>query len=125
MARYCKEVQRLISELITDLMDNIFENEEEKSDMIKVQFFFMNLPADRAMHHVIQKILPHKRKIKERNLDFFIENRHLFSGLSEEKIDYYINYIVNDTSIPEDTREVIWMYFDELIRYAEKYRKMK
>lgn len=125
MTRYCREVKELIKELITDLMDNIFEREEEKSDMIKVKIFFMGLPEDRTMHHVINKILPHKKMIKNRNLDFFLENRHLFSGLSEEKIDYYINYIIKDTSIPDETREVIWTYFDELIRYAEKYKKLK
>ena len=120
-----EDIKNTILELIGDLKDNIFESEEEKGDLMLVEFFFKRMHPERVIDHIVSHALPHKNKIKNRDINFFIENRKIFAGLPEDRIDYYCNMIAVGEKLTDEDRQVIWSYFDTFVALAESYRKTK
>jgi len=120
-----EDAKNTILELIGDLKDNIFDQEEERGDLMLVEFFFRRMHPERVIDHVSAFALPHKLQIKNRDINFFLENRKIFSGLPEDRIDYYSNMIAVGTKLSEEDRQTIWDYFDLFITLAESYRKVK
>lgn len=119
------EAKNTIIDLITNLRDDIFKSQEERGDLTAVEFFFRNCHHERAMMHIINKVLPFKDQITSRNTDFFLKNKYIFSGLPDDRIDYYSKIIVSGKRISDEYRETIWEYFDSLIALAEVYQKNK
>ena len=120
-----EETKNTIIDLIVDLKDNIFYKTNEKQDLIVVEFFFRRLNANEIISYVTSEIIPLKSKIQERDVNFFIENKYLFIGLPESKVEYYTSIIVNSDRLTTEDREVIWNYFDLLIALSESYTKNK
>lgn len=122
-----EEAKTMVLDLITDLRDNvrIFGGEEEIGDLSAVEFFFQRLHPERVMQHLVDKLLPHKKKIENRDQKFFLKNKVLFAGLPDDRVDYYTKIIAKGNSISEDERETIWAYFDSLLALAEDYKKNK
>ena len=120
-----EDTQATILDLVHDLKENVFSSSDEQGDLMMVEFFFKRMHQERIMEHIIQQILPHKNKIKDRNIDFFLSNRVLFAGLPSDRVDYYSNIIATGSRLCSDDRDVIWQYFDTLLALAESYRKIK
>jgi len=119
------EAKRIILDLIIDLRDNIFDREDEEEDLTNVEIYFKLLHPERVIDHVINHVLPHKKKIDKRDVNFFLKNKSLFAGLPEDKIKYYSTIIANGKRVSQEDRDVVWDYFDSLIALAESYRKRK
>lgn len=117
------DLKNTILELIGDLR-NLFTDSEEQGDLTLVEFFFNRKHPEDIMHHCIQHILPRESKIRRRDQDFFITNRAIFSGIPEDRIDHYVNFVANADIHPDD-RELIWTYFDTIIELVRKYKKME
>ncbi len=81
-------LQKTVMEMIADIKDNILFGEDEQLDLIDVEFFFNTLHPEMIAHYVNKKIVPHKKKIENREEEFFVENKFIFSGLSDEKYAY-------------------------------------
>lgn len=114
-----------ILDLIRDLRDNIFEEIHEQRDLSTVEFFFSKMHETLVMKHVIQFILPHKNQIENKDLNFFLENTTLFSGLPQNKIDYYTQLITGGQRLDEEDTDLMWDYFRNLVAFGEAYRKYK
>ena len=121
----CKDLKETLLDFIADLKDNIFYTNEEKGELMLVEFFFKRLHTGRVMQHILKHVVPHKKMIKNRDLDFFIENRSIFSGLPEDRIDHYSDVLSHQTKIDDDDMNVIWQYFETMIAIAEQYKKNK
>ena len=120
-----EDSKNTILELIADLKDTIFDREDEKGDLMLVEFYFKRMHPERVIDHISSLALPHKSQIKKRDVNFFLENRKIFAGLPEDRIDYYSDIIATGTRLSEDDRKIIWSYFDTFIALAESYRKVK
>ncbi len=112
-------------ELVKDLKENIFKNNDEQGDLMLVEFFFKRMPEEMVMQHIIKQVIPHKIKIKNRNINFFLENKCLFTGLPDDRVDHYRNIIVYSGRLNNEDLKIIWEYFDTIIALAELYRKHK
>lgn len=77
------------------------------------------------MMHLINKVLPYKKQIIERDVNFFLNNDSIFSGLPEDRVKYYSSVIASGKRINKEYRITIWEYFDSLIAFAELYQKNK
>jgi hypothetical protein len=119
--RDAENVKSTILELVGDLKDNIFDDLNEKGDLMLVEFYFKRMHPERIVDHVINFILPHKTKIQSRNLNFFLENKEIFVGLPEDRINYYSNIIATGSRLSSEDREIIWAYLDTLIALVEFY----
>jgi len=120
-----RDLQTTVLELIADLKDNIFVQEEEIGDLMLVEFFFKKMHPERIMNHIVSKVLPWKEQIKKRDQEFFLQNSSLFQGLPEDRISHYTNTIVKGDRIDDDNRNIVWQYFDTIIQLAETYKKIK
>ena len=119
------DAKNTVLDFIGDLKDNIFDREEEKGDLMIVEFFFRRMHPERVINHISSLALPHKRKIKSRDVNFFLDNKEIFSGLPEDRINYYSEIIATGTRLSDEDREIIWAYFDTFIALAESYQKNK
>ena len=120
-----EDARNTILELIGDLKDNIFDREDEKGDLMLVEFYFKRMHPERVIDYITSLALPHKSKIKARDVNFFLENKSIFAGLPEDRIEHYSNIIATGDRLGDDDRQIIWCYFDLFIRLAESYRKVK
>jgi len=121
----CNDLKLLIKDFIEDLRDNVFTTDDERGDMMLVEFFFEKLHPEMVMKHVVDNLLPHKSKVARRDETFFLDNRIIFSGIPEDRIDHYAEYINHRERISDDNRATIYEYFDEMIKIAEAYKKDK
>lgn len=120
-----EDAKSTILDFIGDLKDNIFDSEEEQGDLMLVEFFFKRMHPERVIDHIVKHALPYKAKIKKRDVNFFLENRKIFAGLPEDRIDYYSNVIAIGTKLSDEDRKIIWEYFDLFVSLGESYRKLK
>lgn len=116
-----------ITELITDLKDNMFTSPDEQSDLSMVEFFFNCLPEKELMQHVVENTLPFSAQIRARDMNFFITQKNkIFEGLPEERINHFEKLITTPQSkggMTDENKDVIWSYFQTIIRIAEEYKK--
>ena len=120
-----EDAKSTILDFIGDLKDNIFDSEEEQGDLMLAEFFFKRMHPERVIDHIVRHILPYKAKIKKRDVNFFLENRKIFAGLPEDRIDYYSEIIATGDRLSDEDRKAIWDYFDAFVSLAEYYRKVK
>lgn len=118
-----EDLKRIILEMINEIEECICEDEEEKGDMIVCKFFFERMHSERIMYHIIDKVLPWKKKIMKRDEDFFASNKAIFAGLPDDRISHYGTLINDHERVSQDDRNVIWDYFEVMIKIAEKYKK--
>lgn len=120
------EAKNTIIDLITNLRDDIFTSSEERGDLTAVEFFFRNCHHERIMMHLVNKLLPYKKEIVAKNINFFEDNSDtIFAGLPEDRVNYYSKIITSGKRISTEYRSTIWEYFDSLIALAELYQKNK
>ena len=115
-------MHQTVFEFLNDLAD-IFTAPTEKGDLTMVEFFYKRLHKEMVMRHSIEKLLPHKQKIEDRNIEFFNDNRYIFAGLPDDRVEYYSDQIINQNRMSGDDLEMIWEYFDTMIALAESYKK--
>lgn len=107
----------MVVDLIADLKDNIFNtSEEEEEDMAKIELYFSRAHSETVYNHVYKYIYPHKDKILDKNLMFFISEKSIFAGLPEEKVSYYSKEITNTNRIHPDDRDAIWDHFIAIVQ---------
>lgn len=99
----------------------MFNRENEIRDFTLVSSFFQRAHEKTIMKYVIEHVLPYRSYIKEKNLNFFLENTYLFSGLGQKRIDYYTNEIVHGTRVTDEDRDEIWEYFQTIVAFGEKF----
>lgn len=119
----CEDIKNTLLDFISDLKTEVFIEEVEQGELFIVEFFFERLHPERCMNHIIDYLLPWKRQVRNRDMEFFKENRHIFEGLPEDRIDYYSNKIL--TKVDQESIEVMWEFFDTMIELAETYKKNK
>lgn len=103
----------------TTFIDELIDQFPAQSALILFRLSIGNdISGDDIMTHVIQHFLPHKQKIKDRDLDFFLKN-HKYE---KQHIDTFLNIW---KSIDEENKQIIWKWVDKFIRLTEKYQKRK
>lgn len=119
------DMKNTILDLIGVLREEMLTDPDEYGDLMMVEFFFKRMHPEGVMQQIIQQVLPHSAKIENRQQAFFLENRAIFSGLPEDRIDHYTEVIANSDRLTKEDRQEIWEYFDTIVALAECYRKQK
>jgi len=110
---------------IQSLRNHVFSRHSDASgELLLVEVYFSGMPDEKLMQHMLKHLLPHKKQIVSRNVKFFLKNRGIFSGLEEDRIDFYAKHI-SDGHLDEDTMSTIWEYFDTFLALVEAYKKKK
>lgn len=119
------DLKNTILDLVGVLRDEMLTEPDEQGDLMMVEFFFKRMHPESVMQHVIQHVLPHAVRIKKREQGFFLDNRAIFSGLPDDRIDHYTQIVANSDRLDKDDRQEVWDYFDTIVALAECYRKQK
>lgn len=112
------DLRRMIYDMLSDL-EEIFTRPDEKGDIGKILFFYKRLHPDRVKLYAQEKLLPHKQKIKEKDIKFFDNNQYIFAGLPEDRIEYYRKEIVVKKRLSEEDMKIMWDYLDSMIALVE------
>lgn len=126
MGKTTEDLKSIILDFINDLRENVFTLESEKGDLMVVEFFFKRMSPESIASHVIKHVLPHAEVIAKRDLNFFLDNKALFSGLPDDRVVYYSRMISEDKNrLTDEDRKTIWEYFDVMIKLMEIHKKNK
>ena len=80
------------------------------------------------MIYFVQKILPLKKMIIDRDEDFFLNHCTLFEDLNDDNEKNKVNKfkkLWRSECLDEEDRVVVWKWFDSFIYLTEKYQKVK
>lgn len=126
-ARIAENIKNTVLEFIIDLREAIFTDSAERGDLLTVEFFFKKLTNTSVADHIVLHVLPHKSKISNRDVQFFIDQKdRIFAGLPANRVEYFIGLVQNkDGGLSTEDQNTIWSYFDMLILLAEEYKKKK
>ena len=84
--------------------------------------FIGSIPIDDLIRDFIKYVVPWGPRIKARNEKFFLKNDKIFGSISKEKVSRFKDLWLSNSLHPED-RELIWNYFEILVKLARHYRK--
>jgi len=121
--KYLRAIKRAITDLIADLRNGVLKN--YYGDLISVETVINNATGQTIMDHYINRVLPWKDKIENRDEKFFLENKFIFVGLSPAKVEFYSQYLSNPDNVEDDDKELIFQHFDTMTEIAELYNKHK
>ena len=102
--------------------DILNDHHIDSDDIIYVKFFLNSTGQSSCIFHVINKILPWKQHISDRNDNFFYKNKEIFGKLPEQKVNYFSDLWMSG-KLDEADKNEIWDFFDAFITYAEEYKK--
>jgi hypothetical protein len=121
------DMQLTVNEFISDLRENIFTSATDRGDILLVEFFFKKMDSRTLMNHIVAHVLPYAEEIKNRNLNFFNEEkRNIFAGLPNDRVDYFASLLNNDSapgSVNAENKTIIWQYFDTMVAISKNYKK--
>lgn len=124
-----QDIRNTVLELISDFKDNIFTKDEEKGDLMLVEFFFQKLSAVTIADRIVAHVLPFSREIENRDVSFFLKKKNeIFGGLPKERVEYFSTLIQKsekEGGMSDENRGVVWDYFDTLKSLGEEYKKNK
>lgn len=124
-----EDTKRTVLELVADLKDFVFTKPAEKGDLLLVEFFFSRMEPLTIINHIVKHVLPFKKHIQERNIQFFvIKKREIFGGLPADRVEYFASLVQKPASeggMNDENKASVWAYFDTLAALAEKFKKVK
>jgi len=115
-------LKTLILDMIADLRENVLTTDDEDGDLLIIEFFFKRLHDDMIMEQAIKHILPHRKRIVGRETEFFKENKFLFAGLEDKKVDYYLKVFSDRKRFTIDDERTMFEYFDTILAILDAYK---
>lgn len=110
-----------VKDFLVDLQTGIFtKSADEIDDMNTVKNYFEMLHEEHVCKHIEDHIYPHRKRVRGKDLAFFLNDKSLFAGLPEKKLAYYSREITNDRRISVEDRESIWEYIIVMIDLLEQ-----
>lgn len=110
---------------VITFIDELIEQFPDESDLIVSRIFFNDqLPVVEFMNHFIARVLPLKEMIVARDESFFIYNNHLFDRFNKDKVNHF-KRLWKSKNMDQETKQIIWEWFDVFILISEKYQKIR
>ena len=126
MNKYIEALKITLFEFIKDLGDGVFTEDHERGDLKIVEFYFKRIPDNILIEKITQNVLPHEKKIRERDEFFFIKNEHIFAGLPKDRIRHFGElWEIPNPKLTDENKNIIWNYFDTIIAITNAYNKNK
>jgi len=100
-----------------------------KADLIIFRMFLIDqIDVNSIMSMFIEKVLPYKEMIDNRDDEFFLNHCSLmdsmnYSETNKDRLNYFKTLWTSE-KIDEDDKKAIWEWFDTFIFLSEKYIKI-
>ena len=114
------ELYQIVFDFLTDLAD-IFVLDVERGDLSIIELFYKRLHKDSVMQHTINKLLPFSGQIKSRDINFFNQNKYIFAGLPNDRVEYYGGLITGGKRLSAEDLQNCWDYLDTMIALSTSY----
>lgn len=115
---------KILSDFKTSLiefLDEMIAQFPNEGDFILSRVFIKDqFPILEIMKLFIEKLLPYKDLVKQRDENFFLNNDVLFRGIQNNKINHF-KRLWKSNSLTDDDREIIFKWFDHLLNLVEQY----
>ena len=97
----------------------------EEPDLVIVRIFMKDkIPIIEVMKYIVEKLVPLKQMVKQRDDNFFLSHNILFEKLDDKKVNHF-KRLWQSGSLDKENKETIWRWFASFIYLAEKYQKLK
>jgi len=80
------------------------------------------IPISLIVEYFVEKLIPFKSMILERNESFFLDNNFLFEDLELGKVNYFRQLWLY--SVDDENKNILWAWFDTFIKLSERYIKI-
>lgn len=97
----------------------------EEPDLVIVRIFLKDkIPIFDVMEYIVNKLVPLKPMIKQKDDNFFINHNILFERLDDNKVNHFKRLWLSG-KLDKENKETMWRWFTSFIFLAEKYQKLK
>lgn len=118
------DLYNIITAFIDDLTQ-LFSDDEEVRDLTLISIFLTAQNPEVIMKGAIENLLPHKNQIETKNIDFFNNNRYIFSSLPQDRVEHYGYVITKSSRLDEDDIESLWEYVTLMLQLTEEHQSLR
>lgn len=122
------EILTQLKKQLIDFLDELIESFPDEPDFVIFRIFAKDqIPILDIMKYIVEKLLPLRQMVKERNDKFFLNYNILFERFDEaetKKVNYFKNLWLSP-KVDNQDRNVIWSWFDSFLYLAEKFEENK
>ena len=117
------KTERSLRKNIIDFNDQLIEKFPKYTDFLLLRVYLDTTSVDKLMSGCIKFLLPHQKRILEKDEDFFLKGDDMFSQLSPKKVSLF-KKIWQSTEMEEDDKDTIWQWFTVIVNLTDKYSKL-
>ena len=104
------------SQLIA-FLDELIEQFPSEGDLVVSRIFLKDqVPIEEIMEYTIEKLIPIRNKVQNRNESFFIEDNFMFCDIDTTKVVHF-KELWKSNILDKEDREAIWKWFDLFISF--------
>lgn len=118
------EILSVFKEQMVQFLDELIESFPDQADFVIFRIFIKDqIPIASVMNYIVNKLLPLRELVKNRDETFFLDNNILFDSMDSKKSNK-INQFQNlwkSSQVSKDDKDVLWLWFDTFLALANKY----
>lgn len=122
------EILKQFKNSLISFLDELIVQFPEEGDIVIFRIFVKDrIIISNIVNYFVQKILPLKKMVDERNEDFFLNHCLIFEDINNDTQKHKVNKfkkLWRSNCLDEDDRIVIWKWFDSFMFLSEKYQKI-
>lgn len=104
-------------------LDELIEQFPLETDFILIRVFMRDqVPVYDVLGRFIRDLLPHRKQVEDRNVQYFLNNTILYNGIANNKVNHFQELWKSD-KLDDDDREIIWRWMDSLNTIGDQYFK--
>ena len=123
------EILKQFKDTLISFLDELIDQFPKEADLVIFRIFLKDrVPIVNVMNYFMLKILPLKHMVSKRNEDFFMNHCSLFEDIKNPENKGKINHfkkLWRSSSLDEEDKRVVWVWFDSFIFLTEKYQKSR
>jgi hypothetical protein len=102
-------------------------NNNVSLEIIKIDVLISISKSDpvKTIDTFIDKVLPYKNKIKNREQNFFLNNNNIYPEKYKQHTEFFKNLWLDNNGLTNDEKEICFEYFDKFIFHANNYSNLK
>jgi len=110
---------------LIEFLDDLIGQFPNEGELVIARIFLKDqVPIVDVMSTFIQRLLPYKHMVRDRDEDFFIQQDVLFGGLRKDTVNHF-KRLWKSGQMDDEDRQTIWKWFDRFILLAERYQKIQ
>ena len=121
------EILKQFKNSLISFLDELIVQFPLEGDIVIFRIFVKDqIIISNIMNYFVQKILPLKKMVDERDEDFFLNHCSLFEDIQNDNQKNKVSKfkkLWRSNCLDEDDRIVIWKWFDSFMFLSEKYQK--